>query len=69
MEILTEDELKALRARLPRLSEAEWKEIEKMAYRLREKFMQDPTIELRNQLQASDTPESFLEFFRNIFRV
>ncbi len=68
-EALTRAELETLRSRLKGVSDKDWQEIEKMADRLRHKFLQDPTVELRSQLQVASEPESILEFFRNLFRV
>ncbi|MDB5039184.1 MAG: glutamyl-tRNA reductase [Bacteriovoracaceae bacterium] len=69
VEKLTTEELRELRARLPSISEKEWAEIEKMAFRLTSKVVQDPMMELKSQIQVSGESESLIQFFRNIFRI
>jgi len=68
-ESLTQDEMKHLRLKLAHLPEKDWVEIEKMATRLRSKLLQDPVLELRSRTKSPEEGESFLDFFRSLFRV
>lgn len=67
--LIRDKEIQALRRRLPHLSEKDWFEIEKMSERLSEKIVQDPVIELRLRLEADAQKETWLHFFRNMFRI
>jgi len=69
MEKMTMEELSTLRARLGSVSEKDWAQIEKMAYRLTSKVLQDPMKELRLQVERNAESESLLQFFRNIFKI
>lgn len=69
MEGLTADELKALKIKLAHLEKSDWDEIEKMAFRLTSKLVQDPMTELKSQIQIAGESESLIQFFRNIFRI
>jgi len=62
-------ELKQLRQRLAQVSEQDWKEIEKMSERLSSKILQDPIVELKSRLEREEERETWLQFFKNIFRV
>jgi glutamyl-tRNA reductase len=69
IEGLTESELRYLKTKLSHIPEEDWKEIEKMAFRLTSKLVQDPMMELRSQIQLTGENESLVQFFRNIFRI
>ncbi len=68
VDTLKEAELVSLKSKLGGVSPEAWQEIEKMAARLSHKILQDPMIELRNQIEAGSS-ESLLRFFRDIFRI
>lgn len=67
--LMTESELQALRLKLPHLSEADWKEIEKMARRLSSKVLQDPMVELKSLSKQGEESETLVQFFRSLFRI
>lgn len=66
---LTQSELDELRRRLPDLSPQQWEEIEKMARRLSSKLLQDPMGELRLKMESQEEPESWMKFFKELFRI
>lgn len=66
---LQEKELEALKNRLSNISEEDWREIEKMSRRLSSKILQDPIVELKSRLENTEEKETWLHFFRNIFRI
>ena len=68
-EHLTKVELDHLKAKLKHLSPEDWVEIEKAAFRLSHKVLQDPIAELRSQLDSSEESENIISFFRNLFRL
>lgn len=69
VEDLQSKELKLLRQRLPDLSQKDWQEIEKMTSRLGSKILQDPIVELKSRMEQAEERETWLQFFRNIFRI
>lgn len=66
---MTLKELEHLRKNLPQLSEAEFALIREMAKRMAQKFLQEPTVELKALLSAGEEEDSLLRFFRSIFRI
>ena len=66
VEGLRKRELDALKAKLPSLSESDWREIELMSRRLADKIVQDPMSELRKQ---GEEEETWLHFFRKLFKI
>jgi glutamyl-tRNA reductase len=66
---MTLKELEHLRKTLPQLSEAEFDLIRAMAKRMAQKFLQEPTVELKALLSAGEEEDSLLRFFRSIFRI
>lgn len=69
VDTLTKEELQGLRAQMSSVSEKDWLEIERMARRLSSKILQDPMMELKNQIQQNKEPESMIQLFRSIFRI
>jgi len=69
LEEMTIKELDYLRKSLPQLSEAEFELIRAMAKRMAQKFLQEPTVELKALLSAGEEEDSLLRFFRSIFRI
>jgi glutamyl-tRNA reductase len=66
---LRKSELQALRAKVNDVSDSNWLEVEKMSQRLAAKILQDPMRELRTRLERDAEKDSFLQFFRNLFRI
>lgn len=73
IESIRVSELAALKPRLQNLSEDEWLAVEKMAERLGLKILQDPMLELRTRLENLDEEafqgETWIKYFRNLFRL
>lgn len=65
-EDLRQKELGFLKQRLGHLREEDWREVEKMSRRLIDKLIQDPVTALKGRETQEET---WLHFFRNIFRI
>lgn len=66
---IRDQELEALKKRLSHLDSGDWREIEQMAQRLSSKILQDPIVELKTRAQDSKEKDTWLQYFRNIFKV
>lgn len=66
---IRELELQDLRSRLKTIDASDWSKIEKMSERLSSKILHDPILELRSRIEKAEDKETWLEFFRNIFKI
>lgn len=62
-------ELEALRKKLSHLSEEDWAEVVKATRRVGQKIMQDPVMVLKSQAKIQGEGETWLHFFRNVFKI
>ncbi len=63
------NELEILRKRLAHLPEEDWNEIVKTTKRLSQKLMQDPVMVLKSQAENRNESDTWLHFFRNMFKI
>ena len=62
-------ELETLRKKLSHLSEEDWAEVVKATRRVGQKIMQDPVMVLKSQAEIQGEGETWLHFFRNMFKI
>ena len=69
VELLRERELKELKARLSKLAEDDWMEIEKMSRRLSSKILQDPIVELKARVSEKEEGDHWTNAFKKLFKI
>jgi len=69
VEVLRKQELEALRLRLSADSAKDWVEIDRMSKRLADKILQDPILEMKWRTKEAESDETWLEFFKNLFKI
>ncbi len=66
---LRSEELNQLKIRLKDISEEDWAQIVKTSERLTSRVLKDPLMQMRLDLESSESAEPLIHFFRNLFKI